>query len=234
MTKSPRKSKALTREDRALWQIVTDQVAPMINHARVTGHEASGMDIELDKLRAPKPDAQKADGPKTSQTKPGLAGRGSPKPSKSAKSAGKSHAAARPRPAAKPAPQPKVPPVTKFDDKTARRLAKGREEIDARLDLHGMRQEQAHHALRGFLNGAVGKGYRTVLVITGKGSSRSSALEPYDYQQPERGVLRRLVPVWLTDPDLRGIVLSFATAHVRHGGEGALYVRLRSRRSASR
>ena len=42
-----------------------------------------------------------------------------------------------------------------------------------------------------------------------------------------RGVLKRMVPHWLRLPELRGIVIGFESASVRHGGEGALYVRLR-------
>jgi len=42
-----------------------------------------------------------------------------------------------------------------------------------------------------------------------------------------RGVLRRQVPLWLALPELRRYVIGFEDAHVGHGGEGALYVRVR-------
>jgi len=70
-----------------------------------------------------------------------------------------------------------------------------------------------------------------LLVITGKGGE----VETRDHLarilgEPERGVLRRSVPQWLEEPEFRAIVLSYTTASVRHGGDGALYVRLRKMR----
>jgi len=94
----------------------------------------------------------------------------------------------------------------------------GQIEIDGRIDLHGRTLNEAHAALLHFLHRAQGEGFRTVLVITGKGGP-----------DPERGrgVLRRQVPLWLTLPDLRAYVLAVEEAHIAHGGAGALYVRLR-------
>jgi DNA-nicking Smr family endonuclease len=101
-------------------------------------------------------------------------------------------------------------------------LARGRAEIDARIDLHGMTQAQAHAALLRFLHRAQATGAKFVLVITGKGAP--------DAPSGERGVLRRQVPLWLGLPEFRGCVLGFDRAHIGHGGEGALYVRLRKAR----
>jgi DNA-nicking Smr family endonuclease len=102
------------------------------------------------------------------------------------------------------------------------RLARGRADIDARIDLHGMTQAQAHAALLRFLHRAQAEGARFVLVITGKGAPAAAP--------GERGVLRRQVPLWLGLPEFRGCVLGFDGAHVGHGGDGALYVRLRRAR----
>jgi DNA-nicking Smr family endonuclease len=97
--------------------------------------------------------------------------------------------------------------------------------VEARLDLHGMKQREAHSALRRFLKSAQGKGYRHVLVITGKGAVTDTRRS--FYEEDERGVLRQAVPHWLAAPDLAPVVVSFAPAPRRLGGEGALYVRLR-------
>jgi DNA-nicking Smr family endonuclease len=70
------------------------------------------------------------------------------------------------------------------------------------------------------------RGDRNVLVITGKGT-RAEMERMRDFTVEERGVLRRLVPLWLGEPELRGMVISYTTAGPRHGGDGALYVRLR-------
>jgi DNA-nicking Smr family endonuclease len=90
--------------------------------------------------------------------------------------------------------------------------------VDARLDLHGRTQSQAHSALLRFLQKRQADGAKVVLVITGKGS-RDLAGEP--------GVLKRQVPLWLQLPEFRGYVLAVEDADVAHGGAGALYVRLR-------
>ncbi|MFD0937956.1 Smr/MutS family protein, partial [Methylobacterium trifolii] len=102
-------------------------------------------------------------------------------------------------------------------------LRRGRLQVDARIDLHGMYQGQAHDALVGFLLRARSAGHAYVLVVTGKGSP--------DFADAfsERGVLRRSVPHWLRSPELRGIVIGFEEASRHHGGAGALYVRLRRR-----
>jgi DNA-nicking Smr family endonuclease len=134
-------------------------------------------------------------------------------------------------PAVKPAPKtvPRPAPVARgeaLDRQTARRLERGRLAVEARLDLHGMRQRDAHAALRRFLKAAQAKGHRHVLVITGKGADPSARRSFYEAE--ERGVLRQAVPHWLGQPDLADVVVSYSEAPRRLGGEGALYVRLRA------
>ena len=124
----------------------------------------------------------------------------------------------------------KQPPLADFDTKRARKLRTGQVDIDARIDLHGMRQSEAHTALRGFLHACHRKSHSVVLVITGKGAPPGSKPDgPWGDQmgRSERGVLRRNVPQWLAEPELRAIVVSFTSASIRHGGDGALYVHLR-------
>jgi DNA-nicking Smr family endonuclease len=123
-------------------------------------------------------------------------------------------------PKAPPKP-PAPPPLAPLEPKLRRRLSRGAE-VDARLDLHGMTQAAAHGRLIGFLRAAQGEGHGLVLVITGKGEAMSMLAG-----EGGRGVLRRLVPQWLGAPELRTIVLGFETAGRGHGGEGALYVRVR-------
>ena len=148
-------------------------------------------------------------------------------PKQRAKSPAKEASVPLPRPSPKPAA--KAAPAARgeaLDRQTARRLERGRLPVEARLDLHGMRQRDAHVALRRFLKGAQAKGYRHVLVITGKGAA-SDARRSF-YEAEERGVLRQAVPHWLGQPDLAHVVISYSEAPRRLGGEGALYVRLRS------
>lgn len=124
----------------------------------------------------------------------------------------KAASAAPARRAAKPA----IPPLAPIGRRERTKLSRGRMEIEARLDLHGMTQTRAHRALSGFLQRAHREGLAFVLVITGKGRTGG-----------ETGVLRRQVPEWLGLPEFRAFVVGFEEAHTGHGGEGALYVRIR-------
>jgi DNA-nicking Smr family endonuclease len=125
---------------------------------------------------------------------------------------------------ATPPPKPKkVPAPASLDRKARQKIARGRDSIDARLDLHGHTQAEAHEALLRFLRRTQVKGGRVVLVITGKGGRGEN----------DRGVLKRAVPLWLALPEFRDLVIGFDSAAIAHGGEGAMYVRLRKSRSAS-
>jgi DNA-nicking Smr family endonuclease len=137
--------------------------------------------------------------------------------------AAKPAAPARPLPPVKTSrpptpPTPVVPPLAPLGRRERSQLSRGRKEIDARLDLHGMTQTRAHLALSRFLQRAHSDGLTFVLVITGKGRMGAES---------ERGVLRRQVPQWLNLPEFRALVVGFEEAHIGHGGEGALYVRIR-------
>ncbi len=125
--------------------------------------------------------------------------------------------AAVPRHASTP---PKPPALAPFDRRLKQRVARGREAIDARIDLHGMTQFEAHAALLRFLRRAQADDKKIALIVTGKGTNRAA-------DDGERGVLKRQVPRWLALPEFRPFVVGFEGAHVSHGGQGALYVRLR-------
>jgi DNA-nicking Smr family endonuclease len=131
--------------------------------------------------------------------------------------------------AAKPkAAKPAAPPLHPIERRTLTKVARGTIEIDGRIDLHGLTQMDAHDRLRGFLIDAQARGAKLVIVITGKG--KATGEDPFG--MTERGVLRRRVPQWLAEPGLRGIVIGFEEAHRSHGGGGALYVRIRKKRTA--
>jgi DNA-nicking Smr family endonuclease len=135
------------------------------------------------------------------------------------------------RPAAPPAaplkaPAPKSPPaIAPIEKRLKQKIARGSQTIDARLDLHGHSQAEAHDALYRFLRGAQSRGGRLVLVITGKGGRGASGRG--------EGVLKRAVPLWLALPEFRALVIGYDTAAISHGGEGALYVRVRKLKDLS-
>jgi DNA-nicking Smr family endonuclease len=119
--------------------------------------------------------------------------------------------------ALKTPPAAPAPPLTPLTRKMKQRIARGADAVQGRLDLHGMTQDEAHGRLLSFLRGRQERGAKVVLVITGKGGRGGE----------EVGVLKRMVPLWLGLPELRGLVVGFEAAAIAHGGEGALYVRLR-------
>jgi DNA-nicking Smr family endonuclease len=114
-------------------------------------------------------------------------------------------------------PPPALDRFVGIDRANAERLKRGKHPVEARLDMHGMTQDEAHRALAAFIRGARAAGKRCVLVITGRGRIGG-------------GVLRAAVPRWLAEPELRPHLLAIATAQPRDGGSGALYVMLRRTR----
>lgn len=101
-----------------------------------------------------------------------------------------------------------------IEERVLKRLAKGRQNVDARIDLHGYTQDRARAVLLEFLQNSRAQGHRLVLVITGKGNEN-------------QGVLRRNVPLWLDTSPFAQHINGRRIAHISHGGAGALYVRLR-------
>jgi DNA-nicking Smr family endonuclease len=179
---APPRRRALSDDERALWDFVARQIKPLKKH-RITKVLA---------VARPEP----------------------PPSLKHAPPARPVVAVPLPRPA-----KPAVPRLAPLGKRERAKLSRGRSEIDARIDLHGMTQARAHRALSGFLQQAHHDGLTFVLVITGKGRSGG-----------ESGVLRRQVPEWLSLPEFRSLIVGFEEAGIGHGGEGALYVRIRRAR----
>jgi DNA-nicking Smr family endonuclease len=123
--------------------------------------------------------------------------------------------------------RPSKQPRAGIEPNLKQRLQRGREEIDGTIDLHGMRQVEAHAALTRFIHARSSRGDRTLLVITGKGLKK---LGDDAAVIVERGVLRAMLPVWLSEPNLAPLVAGWDTAAQGHGGDGAFYVRLRRER----
>ena len=123
-------------------------------------------------------------------------------------------------------PTPSKNSLFKVDKHVIRRIRRGNQKIEARLDLHGMTQDEAHRRVGQFIFSASEKGYRYVLVITGKGrpSSGSQTVDGLT-----SGILRQRLPQWLESADLKRLVIGLEQAERHHGGSGAFYVQLRRR-----
>jgi DNA-nicking Smr family endonuclease len=215
MTRRPRDAKSASEDEPAR------KKSPLPDDLALWHHAARSVTpLKRAKARVPEVGA-----PDEAQPKPRPAS--SPPPPSKAHTP--THAAKTPASAPPPrAALPKAPPpLIPIERRKARRIARGHVEIDARLDLHGLRQADAERRLRTFLLRARADGLRTVLVITGKGGERDTDERHASMERSNRGVLRRSVPLWLEAPELRDCVAGIAPAHVRHGGSGALYIHLR-------
>ena len=151
-----------------------------------------------------------------------------PKPPKLASAAPLTTGSAK-LPARPLAAKSKDSPPPAIDRRTEQKLKRGRIEIDATLDLHGLKQHAAHSRLVHFIARASEDGHKAVLIVTGKGTPRG---EETSYMPGERrGVLRAQVPLWLEEAPLRAYVRGVKSAGPRHGGAGALYVLIKRRNS---
>lgn len=151
-------------------------------------------------------------------------------PATTARLTAKTAAKPSPKPIAMPSYSPPLPPKPNdcpiIEPGLKRRLKRGHLPIDATLDLHGMNQAEAQNAVSRFVTARQALGDRTLLVITGKGikSDRSGRIE-------QHGVLRSMLPIWLSAPGLAPLVSGLESAARGHGGEGAYYVRLKRGRT---
>jgi len=211
--RAPRRPRGLSGEDAYLWGEIARLITPLRAKAKPRAKPGDGP-----APAAPPPKAVAKPAHKIPAAKPAVkppAKRVVLKPS--------------PPPAPVAAPLAAPPPLAPGLERRVRlAFRRGALQVDARIDLHGMYQAQAHGALTGFLMRARAAGHTHVLVVTGKGGMGRGGMD-FDDAFSERGVLRRSVPHWLRAPELRGIVLGFEEAARHHGGAGALYVRLRRR-----
>ena len=192
----PDQTSGLKDEDLALWKHVTRDAKPLTKRAPPPARPAAA--------EAPPTTAE----PKTEEE------------------TGPARARARPRPVTPPRraePALEHGRAAGVDRRRAERLRRGRLPVEARLDLHGYTQGQAHSALDHFLGETQARGLRCVLVITGKGTTTESATGA-------GGVLRAQLPRWLNEPANRARVLAFDYAQPKHGGLGAIYVLLRRKK----
>ena len=183
-------------DDQALWQAVTKTVRPLKKRPPLPPTLAPSLAASLSPEGLPEATAKPA-------PRKRAVGLGSPPP---------------------PVPPAALPPLEHgsqpgLDKATAKRLRRGQVQIEGRIDLHGMVQDEARPALERFIESAWREGKREVLVITGKGTRADGSI----------GVLRQAVPRWLNEIPNRSRITAFTHAAAKDGGEGALYVRIKRR-----
>ncbi len=207
----------ISRAEETLWRQVTDGIKPLSPGAEPTESQTPSDDITVKKARAPE---------NKDKAKPA---RKTPPPAAPV--------------AAKPQPELAPGKSAGLDKRNAQRLKRGQLRPEARVDLHGMIQREAHAALNDFIAESYMAGLRNVLVITGKGRRAnlydlgSDDLGPDNrgwgdeaYRGP-RGGLREAVPKWLQVGAQRNQILAIEPARPQHGGDGAFYVLLRRKRT---
>ncbi len=106
--------------------------------------------------------------------------------------------------------QEEIPPEPNYQQKRRKAYA-----IEAKVDLHGLTQEQAFEVLTRFIESCYQANKQYVLIVTGKGN----------IDQP--GVIKLVVPRWLEYTELKQYVLSYSAAKYELGGEGAVAVVLK-------
>lgn len=205
MAKKPPKN--LTPEDRHLWKKVTDTVKPSPQKAK-HGDALSDEELFLSAM------GEKAPMKGTMRGSHKI-----PTPQRPTKA----------KPPVKNQKSNTLPPISSMDRKAKSRLARGLRAIDGRIDLHGMTQNQAHEALQTYIVRAQASGWKTILVITGKGAQRTDHERSIylDMGRESPGVLRRKVPQWLSEPEMRKFIIGYEESAPNHGGSGALYVQIR-------
>lgn len=187
-----------THEDRALWHKVTESITPLPKAARLKVQPPAVPDAPPPQAQAPQAPPKKLTAPTALKAPPTLA----------------------PLPAL--APHPKTGQQAGLDAATLAKFQAGKLHIAARLDLHGMTLDMAHHALSRFIKDSYHNGRRCVIVVTGKGSAQKG---------PDgKGLIQSNAPRWLKAEPLRPLILSLCPAKPKDGGDGALYVLLKRRR----
>lgn len=204
--RSTSRPSGLSPEDQRLWAHVAGQIKPLTGRDRLYSRTADLLRDAAAPERGDRQDTPQKRRAGPTSASPTTAGHGAP--------AGSSP----PRRAQPPAPLSHGS-RDGLDRRKAERLSRGKLPIEATLDLHGLRQAEAHRRLAHFLAESQAAGKRCVLIVTGKGQHKE-----------EGGVLRANVPRWLNETPNRARVLSFDYAQQKHGGTGALYVLLRRRR----
>jgi DNA-nicking Smr family endonuclease len=128
-------------------------------------------------------------------------------------------------PARKPDPPTvqRPAPVPVLDSSWEKKIRGGRLVPDMSVDLHGLNLAAAHLRLDRLLGDAIMNDARVLLVVTGKPRSH----RPLPGESGKRGAIRAEIGDWLARSAYAGRIASVRAAHLRHGGEGALYIILR-------
>ena len=96
-----------------------------------------------------------------------------------------------------------------------------------KLDLHGFSLSESNKIVKKFVVESFDQGYKKLLIVTGKGLRSKSYDNPYISEK--FSVLRYAVPEYINnDESLNNKVRKISIADIKNGGEGAIYIFLKS------
>jgi DNA-nicking Smr family endonuclease len=96
-----------------------------------------------------------------------------------------------------------------------------------KLDLHGSSLTKSNESVKKFINESFNRGYKKLLIVTGKGLRSKSYDNPYISEK--LSVLRYSVPEFIkNDENLNNKISRILEAEIKDGGEGAIYIFLKN------
>ena len=99
-----------------------------------------------------------------------------------------------------------------------------------KLDLHGSSLEEANNLVEKFIINSFKKGYKKLIIVTGKGLRSKTYQDPYASQK--LSILRNSVPNFINNNEkLNKKIIKISKADISDGGEGAIYIFLKNNKN---
>ena len=96
-----------------------------------------------------------------------------------------------------------------------------------KLDLHGSSLAESNKMVKKFINECFNRGYKKLLIVTGRGLRSKSYNNPYVSEK--LSVLKYSVPEFIkNDENLNNKISRISKAEIKDGGEGAIYIFLKN------
>ena len=110
-------------------------------------------------------------------------------------------------------------------------LKRGKVKIDRRLDLHGYTLKEANDKFKNEVIKNYNKNNRCILVITGKGVLNKSNKKEEGSPKLYYGKIKNSILNWINDIEIKNLILTYQDAGIEHGGDGAIFIYLRTRKT---
>jgi len=102
-----------------------------------------------------------------------------------------------------------------------------------KLDLHGSSLAESNEMVKKFINECFNRGYKKLLIVTGRGLRSKSYDNPYVSEK--LSVLKYSVPEFIkNDENLNNKISRISKAEIKDGGEGAIYIFLKNNKKITK